>query len=199
MTESVTVGAQAAGFVIAPAGAADVAAIVSLVNCAYRGDSSRGGWTTEADLLGGQRADAGGIAELIADPDSVVLLLRDRAVLGACVHLERQGGASCYLGMLTVRPDWQARGIGRRLLGAAELHAQRQFGARSVEMTVIDARSELIAWYQRRGYRLTGEIRPFPYGNARFGLPLRDDLRFVVMRREMGAEVAADAPREFAS
>ena len=191
--------AHAAGFAVARAGAADVAAIVALVNGAYRGDSSRGGWTTEADLLGGQRADAAGIAELIADPDGAVLLLRDRVGLGGCVHLERQSGAGCYLGMLTVRPDLQARGVGRRLLGAAEQHAERHFGARSVEMTVIDARGELIAWYQRRGYRLTGEIRPFPYGDARFGLPLRDDLRFVVMRREIGAEVQPDAPRELAS
>jgi ribosomal protein S18 acetylase RimI-like enzyme len=86
--------------------------------------------------------------------------------------------------MLTVRPDLQAHGIGRRLLAAAEGHAQQHFNARRMEMTVIEMRHELIAWYERRGYRLTGELKPFPYGDERFGLPRREDLRFVVMRRE---------------
>jgi hypothetical protein len=78
------------------------------------------------------------------------------------------------------------------LLAAAEQHAQRRFGAQSIEMTVIDARRELIAWYERRGYRVTGEIRPFPYGDERFGIPRRDDLRFIVMRRELGAPQRPD-------
>jgi ribosomal protein S18 acetylase RimI-like enzyme len=164
---------------------ADVAAIVALVNGAYRGDSSRRGWTTEADLLGGQRTDPAGVAALIASPGHTILLLWDRSGLAACVLLEEKTGGTCYLGMLTVRPELQGGGIGRRLLAAAETHARERLGATAMEMTVIDVRHELIAWYERRGNARTGETRPFPYGDARFGLPRRDDLRFTVLRREL--------------
>jgi len=164
---------------------ADTRDIVALVNGAYRGDSSRRGWTTEADYLGGQRTDEAAINDIIADPNSVILLLRDEAGLRACVHLEKIQGDVCYLGMLTVHPDSQAGGVGRTLLRGAEQHAQRHFGAHFIEMTVIDRRRELIAWYERRGYRSTGENRPFPYGDERFGLPQTDDLKFIVMRRRI--------------
>jgi GNAT superfamily N-acetyltransferase len=167
------------------AGAADIEAIVQLVNGAYRGDSSRRGWTTEADLLGGQRTDAGKIGEMIAASGSAVLLLHDPSGLCACVHLERRPAAVCYLGMLTVRPDLQGGGVGRHLLGAAESYARQFLGAHFMEMTVIDVRRELIAWYERRGYASTGETRPFPYGDERFGLPQIDNLRFVVLRRQI--------------
>ncbi len=163
----------------------DSDAIVALVNSAYRGDSSRAGWTTEADLLGGQRTDHAGIEEIIADSESVLLLARVEEQISACVQLEKTGDEVCYLGMLTVRPDLQAGGIGRLLLAAAERHAQVHWHSRVAEMTVIDVRSELIAWYERRGYRSTGEIRPFPYGDSRFGLPRSDALRFIVMRKQL--------------
>ena len=163
----------------------DVAAIVALVNNAYRGDSSRRGWTTEEHLLGGQRTDPDAIAHLIGQPGHALLVLRDQSGLCACVLLEAQGPEVCYLGMLTVRPDLQGSGTGRRLLAAAETHAREHFGALYVEMTVIDVRSELIAWYQRRGYYQTGEMRPFPYEDQRFGLPKRSDLRFTVLRRRI--------------
>ena len=182
----------AADDLVVVAGAADAAAIVDLVNSAYRGETSRAGWTTEADLLGGQRTDAAAVAALIAAPDGVLLTLRSNGRLEACVHLEKRPGALCYLGMLTVRPELQRAGIGRRLLGAAEAFARRDFGAATIEMTVIDVRTELIDWYRRRGYESTGEIRPFPYGDARFGLPRRADLRFLVLRRRIGAD-GADA------
>ncbi len=166
---------------------ADIEAIVALVNGAYRGEEARRGWTTEEHLLGGQRTDPEGIAAILQAPGQALLTLRDREGLCACVHLEAKDGGICYLGMLTVRPDLQTAGIGRQMLAAAESHAREHFGADVIEMTVIDLRLELIAWYERRGYRHTGELRPFPYGDERFGLPRRPDLRFTVMRRRLGA------------
>jgi ribosomal protein S18 acetylase RimI-like enzyme len=174
--------------------ATDVPALVALVNSAYRGDSSRAGWTTEADLLGGQRIDAQRLTETIATPDNVVLLHEANVVLLheaqgdpiACVHLERTG-AGGYLGMLTIRPTSQGGGLGRRLLEAAERWAVTAWGVQTMDMTVIVQRTELIAWYERRGYRRTGEYQPFPYGDERFGLPRRDDLQFEVLRKSLAA------------
>jgi len=164
---------------------ADVTAVVELVNSAYRGASSRRGWTTEADLLDGQRTDAEAIVSLITAPDSAILVVRGQSALKACVHVRKEREGVAHLGMLTVRPALQASLMGRQLLAAAESYSRRQFGAHVVEMTVIDVREELIAWYERRGYRRTAELRPFPYGDERFGIPLRTDLRFVVLRREL--------------
>jgi ribosomal protein S18 acetylase RimI-like enzyme len=178
-----------------PAELRDAAALAALVNAAYRGDSSRHGWTTEADLLDGQRIDEERLREAILTPGNVVLVHgQDLPVHGeagahegdalACVHLER-AGAGCYLGMLTVRPGLQGAGLGRRLLEAAEGFALDEWQVESVHMTVIVQRAELIAWYERRGYRDTGERRPFPYGDERFGLPRRDDLEFVVLAKRL--------------
>lgn len=166
------------------AAAADAPALAALVNSAYRGDSSRAGWTTEADLLGGQRIDVERLAETIAAPGNVILLHERDQVLVACVHLERTGD-DCYLGMLTVRPTMQRSGLGRQLLEAAERWAVEQWGSRSMQMTVIVQRIELIAWYERHGYGRTGERRPFPYGDERFGLPRRADLAFVVLSKPL--------------
>jgi len=167
---------------------ADAAALEALVNSAYRGDSSRAGWTTEADLLGGQRVDVDGLRALIArgaaDGGAVVLVHEDAAGLAACVELEPRG-EGCYLGMLTIRPTSQAGGLGRRLLAAAEGFAVERFGTREMQMTVIVQRTELLAWYERRGYRRTGERRPFPYGDPRFGLPKRPDLEFEVLSKRL--------------
>jgi ribosomal protein S18 acetylase RimI-like enzyme len=168
-----------------PATGADAAAIAALVNSAYRGDSSRAGWTTEADLLGGQRTDPEAVAAIVAAPDDVVLVHERDEGIAACVHLERTP-AGCYLGMLTVRPTLQAGGVGRRLLASAEAWAAEHWGSARVYMTVIAQRPELIAWYERRGYTRTGERQPFPYGDARFGLPQRDDLVFEVLAKQLG-------------
>jgi GNAT superfamily N-acetyltransferase len=163
---------------------ADVDALVTLVNSAYRGTSSKAGWTTEADLLGGQRIDAGMLAELIARPDAQVLVHEIEGEIVACVALEN-GPQGCYLGMLTIRPTLQGAGLGGRLLAAAEQFAQAAFGADSIHMTVIEQRDELIAWYARRGYLPTGEYRAFPYGDPRYGLPKRADLRFAVLHKSL--------------
>lgn len=155
----------------------DVAAIVALVESAYRGNSSRQGWTTEADILDGQRTDAAGVAELLDKPDSRVLLAASEGVLIACAHVEKQGAAG-YFGMFSVRPDRQGGGIGRAMLAEAERIARQEWGCTEMCMTVISIRDELIAWYERQGFRRTGIYSPFPYGDERFGIPKRDDLRF---------------------
>lgn len=160
---------------------ADAPALDALVNSAYRGESSEAGWTTEADLLGGQRVDVEGIRETIATPGHVILLNGEDAPV-ACVHLERTG-EDCYLGLLTVRPALQNRGLGRQLLESAERFAVEHWSARSMHLTVIQQRLELLAWYERRGYERTGVLKPFPYGDERFGLPRRPDLVFEVLRK----------------
>ena len=163
--------------------AADIPAVVGLVESAYRGDVSRRGWTTEADFLDGQRIDAAGVAEIIARSGSVVFLGEDaQGELLACCHIEQQG-AACYFGMFSVRPGLQGSGIGRFMLAAAENYARAEWKCIKMEMTVISIRAELIAWYERRGYRRTGRFKPFPYGDERFGIPKRDDLQFELLEK----------------
>jgi GNAT superfamily N-acetyltransferase len=168
-----------------PATEHDIPALHSLIDSAFRGDSARQGWSHEADLLDGQRTDAEAIAEMIADPDQALLLFRDGDSVRACVLLADKGAGLAYLGLFTVEPGLQGTGLGRLMLAAVEDRAIQLFGANRVEMTVIAQRDELIAWYERRGYGLTGERRPFPHGNPRFGLPRRDDLEFLVMEKRL--------------
>lgn len=168
---------------------ADVDAIVALVESAYRGESGLRGWTTESHLLDGRRTDANDVAEVIGRPDSRILLAeRDGQLLASC-HVERQG-ESGYFGMFAVDPAEQGSGLGKQMLAEAERIARDEWHCRGMRMTVIVQREELIAWYGRRGYRRTGEFQPFPYGDERFGIPRRDDLRFEVLLKEFG-EVAA--------
>lgn len=173
-----------AAFTVRIATAADVPALVALVNSAYRGDSSRAGWATEADLVGGIRIDEDRLATQIATDGHVVLLHEQDGAIVACVHLERQGRNS-YLGMLTTKPTLQARGTGRRMLEAAEAWATAHWHSEEMQMTVIVQRATLIAWYERRGYARTGETRPFPYGDERFGIAKRPDLAFYVLKKPL--------------
>jgi GNAT superfamily N-acetyltransferase len=169
------------------AGPADIGAVVTLVESAYRGESSRTGWTTEADLLDGQRTDWAAVSALIASPDSEILVVeRDGELLGCC-HLARHGEAAAF-GLFAVRPEWQGRGIGRSLVAEAERRAKKRYGTSTIRMTVISQRRELIDWYGRLGYAATGERIAFPYGDERFGLPRRDDLEFLVLERELGED-----------
>ena len=165
----------------------DLEAVATLVNSAFRGDSSRAGWTTEADMVGGQRTDADSLrADLASRAGAVLLTMRDEpdgALLG-CVWLEPKSPDVWYLGMFTIRPDLQSRQLGRTMLKEAEGFAAAR-GARRVRMTVISVRDSLIAWYERRGYSRTGEVLPFPYGNDRFGIPLRADLEFAALEKEL--------------
>lgn len=170
-----------------PAAAVDASAVVALVNSAYRGEGSKRGWTTEADLLGGQRTDEPKVREMIeADGSRVELAFDAAGTLTACVHLKREPSGSCYVGMLTVDPTRQAGGLGKELLARTEELA-RGWGCRAMRMTVIDARAELIAYYERRGYRRTGRTEPFPSDDPRFGLPKVADLRFCELVKPLSA------------
>ncbi|CAN5376788.1 GNAT family N-acetyltransferase [soil metagenome] len=163
----------------------DVSALHRLVEHAYRGDEARRGWSHEADLLDGQRTDAPALSEAIADADRVVLLAHRESTLVGCVMLIRQDDGSAYLGMLSVEPTLQAAGLGRYLLRVAEREAVARFQATRIEMTVIRQRPELIAWYERRGYALTGATADFPMDDERFGLPRRRDLQFLVLAKAL--------------
>lgn len=162
----------------------DISAIVALVESAYRGDVSRQGWTTEADLLDGQRIAPEVLLADIERMHSRILLAHRAGVLLACAHVAVQDGQG-YFGMFSVRPDQQGTGLGKLVLAEAERIVQQDFAVSRMRMTVIDVRDELIAFYERRGYRRTGEKKPFPYGDARFGVPLRDDLRFEVLEKRL--------------
>lgn len=157
--------------------------INQLVNSAYRGESSKAGWTTEADLLGGQRSDPEGLKEIIQSENQIIILGRDENSneLLACVHLTLTSDG-VYLGMLTTRPTLQGSGLGKKMLNEAE-NRTRAWNAKRIFMSVIEVRKELISFYLRRGFQLTNQFKDFPYGDERFGLPKRDDLRFVIMEK----------------
>jgi ribosomal protein S18 acetylase RimI-like enzyme len=160
----------------------DLSEGVALINSSYRGESSRQGWTNEADYIDGERTTLATLeADLAANPRARLLLLRDTpdGPLLGCVWLEPHGERVWYLGLLTVRPDMQARQLGRTILSEAE-GLVRESGGAAIRMTVVHVRTTLIAWYQRRGYALTGETEPFPYGD-----PPRDDLHFVVLEKAL--------------
>ncbi len=163
----------------------DIPALHRLVESAYRGDASRAGWTTEADLLTGQRTDAEELADIIADPAQALLTAWRDGELVASILIAKQDEGVGYFGMLSVSPTLQAAGLGRRLVDAAETTMADRFGARCVRIRVFPQRDSLIAWYERLGYRDTGETLPFPYDDSRLGLPLRDDLHFVVMEKPL--------------
>ena len=161
----------------------DIEPIIALVHAAYRGESSRRGWTTEAELLDGTRTDAQEISAIINAPHNLILLCEHTNKLLASVHLQQQAD-SCYLGMFAVHPDAQNSGIGKTLLAHAETTAQQLWQSQRMQMTVITLRTELIAWYQRRGYQRTGIYKPFPYGIARYGKPRRNDLMLEVLEKQ---------------
>ncbi len=165
---------------ISPASENDVPELNILINSAYRGESSKKGWTTEADLLDGIRTNETLLAGIINQPGSVILVYRNEdAIINGCVYLQKQK-RSLYLGMLTVSPLLQGSGIGKKLLKKAEEYAANE-KMLSIFMTVISVRKELIAWYERHGYKTTGETKPFPTDPA-FGIP-KQPLEFIVLKK----------------
>jgi ribosomal protein S18 acetylase RimI-like enzyme len=176
----------------------DVPAIVDLVESAYRGESSRAGWTTEAHLLDGRRTDAEAICSVLARPGSDMLLAEAEGQLVGCCQLDQPGppptaparstppfNGEAHFGMFAVRPGRQGQGWGRQILAEAERLARDQWSASTMVLSVLAQRPDLIAWYERRGYRRTGETSPFPYENTRFGVPKRPDLSFAVLSKPL--------------
>jgi N-acetylglutamate synthase-like GNAT family acetyltransferase len=161
----------------------DIEALHALIESAYRGDTATRGWTHEADLLDGQRTDLDSLAAILAHPDQRILLAERDGRLEGCVQLSRVDGSVAYLGLLTVDPALQAGGLGKVLLTHGEAYVRENWRSEVMEMTVIKQRTELIAYYERRGYVRTGEYRPFPYGDSRFGLPKTEALEFAVLRK----------------
>lgn len=160
----------------------DIPQLVTLINSAYRGEHSKKGWTTEADLLGGSRTDADSLEKMMNKQNAVILkFCNANQVLQGCVYLEKMEN-KIYLGMLTVSPLEQAKGIGKKLLFAAEKYANDQ-NCYAVEMTVISVRDELIKWYQKHGYYKTGITKPFPL-DPKFGIP-KQPLEFIVMQKRL--------------
>ena len=172
-----------------PAVETEYPAIIDLINIAFRGTGPSASWNIE-NFIEGQRLNESLLREdLAAKPHAHLLTYRDdpddpNSPLLGTVLLDPGKDGVWYLGLLTIRPDMQTRKLGRTLLAAAEDFA-KQHGARRIQMTVVNVRDTLIAWYERRGYTLTEETRPFPYGDERFGRPLRDDLYFVVLQKDL--------------
>lgn len=169
------------------AAAVDLPLVANLMNRAYRGSGADSSWNTEAPYLSGDRTSEAALREDIASTPEAFLLLAEGNTppqVRGCFWLEPLTPATWYLGSLTIDPLLQNSGLGRTLLASAELWAAHR-GATVIQIEVVNLRDTLIAWYERRGYHLTGETRPFPYGDTRFGTPLRDDLSFVVMQKSM--------------
>jgi GNAT superfamily N-acetyltransferase len=166
---------------------ADYAAIVELVNWAFRGSGPSASWNSETGFVEGQRLSEALLKEeMAARPDAQLLTYRDdsNGTLLGTVRLEPGKDGVWSLELLTVRPDLQNKQLGRALLAAAEGFA-RERGARRIGLTVVNVRDTVIAWYERRGYTLTGRTRPFPYDDERFGRPLRTDLHFVMLEKDI--------------
>ncbi|HEU5292528.1 MAG TPA: GNAT family N-acetyltransferase [Cyclobacteriaceae bacterium] len=167
---------------ISKVGLADVPALNKLINSAYRGEESKKGWSTEADLLDGTRIDEAALRDIIQKPDTTFLKYEEDGTILGCVELRKEEN-KLYLGTLSVNPNIQNKGIGKKLLQAGEEHA-KQIGCSRMRMTVIDGRQSLIDWYVRHGYQLTGERKPFVVPDDRWGIP-KQKLEFVVLEKSL--------------
>jgi len=177
---------------IHPCSPSDLPEVVALVNAAYRGAEGSSGWTSEVGLVEGQRVTLDSLREEFASAPGISIgLLRQPPALLACVRVEdgrgRESEAACCIGMLAVRPGSQSAGVGGRMLDWAEREGRAR-GATIARMTVVSVRTGLIEWYERRGYRRTGEREPFPYDDERFGKPQRPGLEFVYLQKELGSK-----------
>jgi ribosomal protein S18 acetylase RimI-like enzyme len=161
----------------------DAESLTTLINSAYRGEVSRAGWTTEADLLDGRRTDIEEILSLMAHDDSMFIVCKAGSELQGSIHLHNTE-EGVHIGMFAVNPTLQGRGIGKALLEAAELAAQQSWSATRFVMVVISCRHELIAFYERRGYRRTGINQAFPL-NPTLWTPKVSDLELVILEKTL--------------
>jgi len=175
---------EPAPFALRLAEAADIPAVTVLINSAYRGSSSATGWTTEANILQGRRIDEAGLARAMAEPDAVFLLCFEGEALIGSVQLQKVAEGLGYLGMFVIKPGLQGKGLGRRFMQEAEATARRLWGVTRMTMSVIGLRRELIAYYQRCGYALTGERLPFPFEDG-LSTALVDGIELVVMEKDL--------------
>jgi ribosomal protein S18 acetylase RimI-like enzyme len=165
---------------------ADNPQIVALMNVAFRGEGALRGWSTEAAYISGARTSLSLLLEeAIGGTRFFVADAPDGRGIDGCVGLKKLGREIYSLGSLAVQPRLQNSGLGRALLTEAETLARSE-GSTAIEITVVNVRETLLSWYERRGYVRTGEVRPFPYLENRFGKPLRDDLAFVVLGKQLG-------------
>jgi ribosomal protein S18 acetylase RimI-like enzyme len=162
----------------------DIPALLELVTSAYRGEASRAGWTTEADLIDGERLDADLLRADLDRPDCLVILGEHGVNLVGCAHIAKDLNDTAHFGMFAVRPTGQSQGDGKRILAEAERLAVAEWGSTVMTMTVISLRDALIAFYERRGYRRTGVQKPF-HVDTRFGVPKRNDLHLEVLEKEL--------------
>ena len=167
---------------IETAGPGDTDRLVQLINSAYRGDESRKGWTTEADFLEDRRIEGPELKSLLLNPAAMILKMTQGPEIVACAYLEKRLPAA-YIGMLSVKPTLQSQGIAKRVLARAEDIVKNDWRLDAIEMKVISIREELIAYYARRGYAVTGEREPFPYDKLKPGQAKRNDLEFTVLRK----------------
>jgi len=176
--------APGTGLATRPAGPEDVTTLVELVQGAYRGEGGPGRWTTEAHLVRGRRTSPQEVLEAIGAGRSTVLVAEDGQGLLASCHVRDMGEARAYLGMFAVRPGQQGQGVGRAMVVAAEAWVSTRWDCRLVEMHVIAGRDELLAWYERLGYRSTGQTIAFPY-DREDDVPRRPGLYFVVLEKTL--------------
>jgi ribosomal protein S18 acetylase RimI-like enzyme len=162
----------------------DAQQIAGLVNDAFRGASQSPGWTHETTLIAGQRIDSAAVGALIDKRDSTILVMRHGRDISGCVALQRLDDTQWYLSMLAVDPARQADGLGKSMMASAEKFAQER-GAVRMKISVVNRRESLLAWYERQGYRRTGAIEPFPYGDPTVGTPLCDDLALIILAKEL--------------
>ncbi len=159
----------------------DIPQIVDLVNISYRSKEFKG-WTSEADIVKGDRINNAQVQELFQNDSKVFVMFKDEELIG-CVHVHKQND-SCYIGMLTTHPNVQNMGIGKEILKLAEEHSIKNYSINCFEMSVLSVREELINFYERRGYKRTGDNEPYPV-NANVGTPLSSEIQVLHLVKEI--------------